>query len=391
MDFVENYLKWLSSDKIDEDTKRELMTIKDDIGEIESRFFSMLKFGTAGLRGIIGVGLNRMNVYTVRYATQGLANLITRYGKDAMNKGVCIAYDSRFMSKEFAKEAATVLAANQITVYIFDELKPTPELSFSIRYKGSTAGINITASHNPKEYNGYKVYWEDGAQLPPEHADVVFEEISKLDIFEDVKTMDYSHAQKAGLISKMGDEIDNEFLKCVKNESIDLDVIKQAGDSFKIIYTPLHGSGYKLVPKIFNLIGIKNVITVKEQMIPDCNFPTVKTPNPEIKEGFELGIALAKKENVDLIVASDPDCDRMGIVVRTRQNQYVTLSGNQVGALLADYIIKGLARTNKMPPKPVIIKTIVSSDMVGEIAKKNNVKLIDVLTGFKFIGENKKI
>lgn len=387
MDIRQEYERWLASPVVDEATKKELKALKDDETELESRFGSALAFGTAGLRGIMGAGLNRMNVYTVRQATQGLANLIVPLGRDAMARGVAISYDSRHYSDEFAKEAARVLAASGIRVWLFDELRPTPELSFAVRSLHCIAGINVTASHNPKEYNGYKVYWEDGAQLPPAHADVVLKEIRQSDIFRDVRVANFEKAQKEGLISYIGKEIDEKFLASVLSQSISPDAVRAAADSFKIIYTPFHGAGYRLVPEVLRRLGFRHILPVAEQMKLDGDFPTVKSPNPENKEGFAIAIEMAKKENVDLIIGTDPDADRVGIIVRDEAGNYVNLTGNQVGSLLTDYIIRARTERGTMPKNPALVTTIVSSRMPFEICRRHGVTVFEVLTGFKFIGE----
>ena len=390
MNYMENYNKWLQSAYVDEETKKELQGIADDEKEIEERFYTNLAFGTGGLRGIIGAGTNRMNKYTVRKATQGLASYILKQGNAAAERGVAIACDSRFKSDEFAMEAAKVLAANGVQAYIFDELRPTPELSFAVRELGAIAGIVITASHNPAKYNGFKAYWEDGGQLPPESADVVLEFINTLDIFADVNVMDEQEAKAKGLIKIIGEEIDEKYLSKVKEQSINPEVVAAVADDFKIIYTPFHGSGNKLVRRILDMIGMKNVVIVKEQELPDPAFSTVKSPNPEEKEGFTLAIELAKKENVDLIIATDPDCDRVGIVVRNNEGEYVTFSGNQTGVLLTEYVLSQKKEKGTLPANGAIIKTIVTTDMAKAVAQHYDIEIIDVLTGFKFIGEKIK-
>lgn len=390
MDYTSEYEKWLKSPIIDENTKRELEAIKNDKAEIEARFGSRLEFGTAGLRGILGAGLSRMNIYTVRQATQGLANLIVSEGKDAAARGVVIAYDCRHMSYEFALESAMVLAASGIRSFVFDELRPTPELSFAVRQLHCIAGINITASHNPKEYNGYKVYWEDGAQLSPENADKVFKEIQASDIFGGVRIMSLTDAEQKGLISYIGRDFDEKYLSNVLTQSVGGDDVKRAGRDFKIVYTPFHGAGYRLVPEVLHRIGLDNIICVPEQMIRDGDFPTVKSPNPEDKEGFALAIKLAEKENVDLIIGTDPDSDRVGIIVRSSSGEYVNLTGNQVGVLLTDYIIAARREKGTLPKNAAVVTSIVSTRMTGEICRRNHVDIFEVLTGFKFFGEKIK-
>lgn len=390
MSCQKEYLKWLESGYVDADSKAELEAIKGNEDEIKSRFISMLEFGTGGLRGILGVGLNRMNIYTVRYATQGLANLIIKQGGNAKERGVSVAHDSRIMSPEFAIEVACVLAANGIKAFVFDELRPTPELSFSVRELGCIAGVNVTASHNPKQYNGYKVYWEDGAQIALEQAEIVYDEIMKSDVFADVKTMPIDEAVAKGLVTYIGKEIDEKFLGNALAQVLNPDEVKKAADSLKIVYTPFHGAGYRLVPEVLKRLGIKNVFTVKEQMVLDGNFPTVKSPNPEEKEGFTLAIEIAKKEGIDLIFGTDPDADRVGLVVKNSDGEYIVFNGNQIGAVLLDYVIKARIENNKMPKNACVVKTIVTSEIAKAICKKNNVSIVDVLTGFKFIGEKIK-
>ncbi|HCC00352.1 MAG TPA: phosphoglucomutase [Ruminococcaceae bacterium] len=388
MSFTIEYERWLAN--TDAQTKKELRTIAARSDEVEDRFGSMLSFGTAGLRGIMGAGLNRMNIYTVRQATQGLANVIVSAGDEAKQRGVVIAYDCRNHSREFAQEAARVLAAADIRSYIFDELRPTPELSFAIRQLHGMAGINITASHNPKEYNGYKVYWEDGAQLDPERAAKVQREIRENDIFNDVHVADYAAAQAEGLIRSIGEEIDEKFMQNVLEQATCPDVVKAEADDFSIIYTPFHGAGYRLVPEVLHRAGFKRICTVPEQMKPDGNFPTVKSPNPEEKEGFSLAIAMAKKEDIDLIIGTDPDADRVGIIVRDNAGEYISVTGNQVGELLTDYLISCKKEKGILPDNAAVVSTIVSTAMTDVICERNNVKLFRVLTGFKFIGEKIK-
>ena len=349
-----------------------------------------MAFGTGGLRGIIGAGTNRINRYTVRKATQGLAAYICRQGEEARKKGVVIAYDSRYRSPEFAMESAKVLAANGIKAYVFDELRPTPALSFAVRELKAIAGIVITASHNPAQYNGYKAYWEDGGQLPPESADAVLEAINWLDIFKDVKVMDEGQAKAQGLIEIIGEEIDRKFLAKVKEQSINPEVVAQVADEFKMIYTPFHGAGNKPVRKILEMIGLKHVIVIKEQEQPDPAFSTLKSPNPEEKEGFAIAIEKAEQADVDLIIGTDPDCDRVGIVVRNKEGQYVTMTGNQVGVLLTEYILSQKKEKGTLPANGVVIKTIVTTEMARAVAANYGVEIMDVLTGFKFIGEKMK-
>ena len=385
MEYIDLYNRFLASDKISPEDKAELDSIVGDDKEIKSRFSCYLDFGTAGLRGIMKVGTNAMNVYTVAHATQGLANLIKKENRES--DGVAVACDSRNNSIEFSKVAASVLAANGIKAYIFDEPRPTPELSFALRYYKCVAGINITASHNPKEYNGYKAYWEDGAQLPPEHAAVVSAEMSKIDILSEVVCCDFDTAVKDGQIVVIGAETDEAYLSAVLEQQIKKDAVIRVADSLKIVYTPLHGAGYRLVPEILSRIGYKHIYTVDEQMILDGNFPTVKKPNPEYKETFELGIALAEKVGSDLIIATDPDADRVGAMTRTSDGSFVNITGNQMGALLLDYIITSYEETRTMPPEPLAVKTIVTTELATKICDSHGVKLYNVLTGFKYIGE----
>ncbi len=385
MTYTEMYNKFLNFDKISDTDKAELRALEGNDDEIKSRFACYLNFGTAGLRGIMKVGTNAMNVYTVAHTTQGLANLVKKEKRE--NDGVAIACDSRNNSMEFAKKAASVLAANGIKAYIFDGPRPTPELSFALRYYKCVAGINITASHNPKEYNGYKAYWEDGAQLPPEHAAVVSDAMAKIDILGDVLEADYECAVKDGIIKVIGAETDEAYLSAVLEQQIKTDAAKKVADELKIVYTPLHGAGHKLVPEILSRIGYKHIYTVDEQMILDGNFPTVKKPNPEYKETFELGIALAEKVGSDLIIATDPDADRVGAMTRTSDGSFVNITGNQMGALLLDYIITSYEETGKMPPEPLAVKTIVTTELATKICEAHGVKLYNVLTGFKYIGE----
>ena len=392
--YREEYEYWLASDVVDEKTKEELRALEGKEEEIEGRFKAMLTFGTAGLRGIMGAGIGCMNVYTVRYATQGLANLVIanggQIGGDSKEgNGVAIAHDSRLNSRLFAEEAASVLAANGIKVYIFDDMRPTPELSFAVRETKSIAGINITASHNPKEYNGYKAYWADGAQLGPEHADVVSAEIAKVDIFKDVKTTDYKKAVEDGIIEILGDEMDEVYISRVMETSVTRKYIDQVAKEMKIVFTPFHGAGYKLVPEILKRQGYGAIIPVEEQMIPDGNFPTVKSPNPENTEGFALAIEYAKKNGAELVIGVDPDSDRCGAVVKAGDD-YKILTGNQEACLMMDYIFTVRKELGTMPKNPFVCKSIVSTVMANKIADYNNVKMYEVLTGFKFIGEKIK-
>ena len=389
MSYRENYEKWLHSPALSAQEKAELESIQNDEKEIESRFFDQLAFGTAGLRGTMGVGLYRMNVHVIRHATQAFAQVILEEGPEAAARGVAVCFDCRNNSDTFAKEAACVMAANGIPTRLFESLRPTPELSFAVREYHCIAGINVTASHNPKEYNGYKVYWEDGAQLPPKHADEVAKKMQELDVFDCVKTMDYDEAVSKGLITLMGEETDEKFLANVMEQVNDKAVVEKMADTFTMVYTPFHGTGYKLIPEALKRLGMKHVICVPEQMVIDGNFPTVVSPNPENPEGFYLAVDLAKKNNADFILGSDPDADRVGIMVRTKDDDFVVISGNQTGVLLLDYLIGAKRRTGKMPEKPVALKTIVTTEMARKVAEVNGLQCYDTFTGFKFLAEKK--
>ncbi len=386
MGYKENYEKWLSSDVIDDATKDELRAISGDDKEIEDRFYKELEFGTAGLRGVIGAGDNRMNVYTVRKATQGLANYILKQKTE--DKGVAIAFDSRHMSPEFADVAACTLAANGIKAYVFESLRPTPELSYAVRYFGCTAGINITASHNPPEYNGYKVYWADGAQITPPHDVGIMDEVKAITDYGVAKTMDIDKAKEQGLYEQIGEKVDaayeEELLKLVINK----DVIDEMGDKLNIVYTPLHGTGNKPVRHVLDRLGFKHVHVVKEQELPDGDFPTVSYPNPETEEAFELGVKLAKEVDAQLILATDPDADRLGVYVKNRQTgEFHVLTGNMSGCLIGEYIISQKKEKTGLPSDGAFIKSIVSTNLADAIAKHYNVELVEVLTGFKYIGQ----
>ena len=389
MDYQQNYQRWLNSPALSPEEKAELAAIAGNDKEIESRFFSQLEFGTAGLRGTMGVGLYRMNVHVIRHATQAFAQVILAEGAQAAAKGVAVCFDCRNHSHTFAREAACVMAANGIPVRLFEALRPTPELSFAIREYGCTAGINITASHNPKEYNGYKVYWSDGAQLPPRHADQVAQKMRELDVFDGVKTMGYDQAVAQGLITLMGEETDEKFLANVMGQVNDKGAVEQVADTFKMVYTPFHGTGYRLIPEALKRLGMKHVICVREQMVIDGNFPTVASPNPENPEGFALAVALAKQEGADFILGSDPDADRVGIMVNTGGGEFKVLTGNQTGVLLLDYLIGAKNRTGKMPEHPVALKTIVTTEMARKVAQVNGLDCYDTFTGFKFLAEKK--
>ena len=393
--YMQEYEKWLTYDKLDGESRIKLESIKKNAAKIKEWFHAPLEFGTAGLRGIMRPGINSMNIYTVKHATQGLATLIKQ--EKLEERGVVIAYDSRNNSKKFAGEAAATLDANGIKVYVFDDIRPTPELSFAIRYLNCAAGINITASHNPKEYNGYKAYWQDGAQLPPDHAKTVSDEIKKADIFAGVLAGDCQDAVDRGRIKIIGKEVDEAYLKEVEAQSVRPDIIRQAAGyfkDFKVMYTPIHGAGYKLIPEILARCGINDLLTVTQQMKITGEFPTVKFPNPEFKEVFKLAIEQAQKKSCDLIIGTDPDADRVGVVVRAGNTgtaeDYITLSGNQTGALLLDYIIISRKETGRLKENACAIKTIVSTELANKICEANGVALVEVLTGFKFIGEKIK-
>ena len=384
MDYKEVYEQWIANPYFDEATKEELKSIAEDDNEIKERFYMDLEFGTAGLRGIIGAGTNRMNIYVVRRATQGLANYIAKV--DKKSQGVAIAYDSRHMSPEFAQEAALCLAANGIKAYIFETLRPTPELSFAVRHLGCVAGINVTASHNPPEYNGYKVYWEDGAQITPPHDSGIMGEVKAISDWNTVKTMDKAEAEKAGLFEVIGKEVDDAYMAELKKQVIHMDAIQAEGKNLKIVYTPLHGTGNIPARRILKELGFENVYVVKEQELPDGDFPTVSYPNPEAAEAFELGLKLAKEVDADLVLATDPDADRLG--VRVKNGEYHDLTGNMSGCLLANYEISQRKAVNgSLPEDGALIKTIVTTNLADAIAKGYGVKLIEVLTGFKFIGQ----
>ncbi|MFB0921164.1 MAG: phospho-sugar mutase [Oscillospiraceae bacterium] len=387
IDYMEEYRRWMDSPALSENEWKELDAISGDEEEIKSRFFAPLEFGTAGLRGIMGMGLNRMNRHIIRHATQAFASVICAEGEDAMKKGVIICYDCRENSELFARTAASVMAANGIFVRIFDALRPTPELSFAIRSFGATAGINVTASHNPREYNGYKVYWADGAQLPPKHAQAIADAMARIDIFTGIKRMLFSEAVTAGLVETIGETVDEAFLGNVLSQSIDREAVARVADRFKIVYTPFHGAGYRLVPEAIRRLGIKNIIPVPQQMVIDGSFPTVKSPNPEEPAGFYLAVDLAKRENCELIIGTDPDSDRVGLMVRDDKGEYVTVSGNQTGVLLLDYIITARKRAGTLPENAAAVKTIVTTEMAREVAQQNGVHIDDTFTGFKFMAE----
>ena len=389
MDFMKEYEKWLASPALSPEEHAELEAIRSDPKEIESRFYGPLEFGTAGLRGTMYTGLHNMNIHVIRWATQGFADVICAEGQAGKDRGVAICMDCRNHSTEFARAAAEVCAANGIHVRIFEALRPTPELSFAVREYHCQAGINVTASHNPKEYNGYKVYWEDGAQLPPRHADAIAKRLEELDIFNDIKTMPYDEAVSKGIIEVLGAETDEKFLSNVMAQVNDPETVAKVADSFKLVYTPFHGTGYQLIPEALHRLGIKHLICVPEQMVVDGNFPTVVSPNPENPEGFALAVELAKKEGADFILGSDPDADRVGIMVRTKDGSFQVISGNQTGVLLLDYLIGAMKRAGKLPEKAVALKTIVTTEMARKVAEVNGLACYDTFTGFKFLAEKK--
>ena len=386
MSYMETYREWCTNPYFSEETRAELEAIKDNEAEIEDRFYRQLEFGTGGLRGVIGAGTNRMNIYTVRQATQGLANYII--SQNGQEKGVAIAHDSRIMSPEFAEEAALCLNANGIRAYVFDSLRPTPELSFAVRELGCVSGIVITASHNPREYNGYKVYWEDGAQITPPHDKNILAEVAKVTSFTQVKTMTKEDAVKAGLFVTIGKEIDDRYMEELKKQSIHPEIIKEMAKDIKIVYTPLHGTGNLPVRRVLKELGFRNVYVVPEQELPDGDFPTVSYPNPEAAEAFELGLALGKKVDADLILATDPDADRLGVYVKdSKTGEYHSLTGNMSGCLIGDYVIGQRKALYGLPEDGAFIRSIVSTNMADAIAKYYGIQLVEVLTGFKFIGQ----
>ena len=384
--YKEEYQHWLDSPSLTEQEWAELDAIRDDEKEIENRFYAPLSFGTAGLRGTMKVGLHHMNIHIIRHATQAFADVISAEGEEAKSKGIAIAYDCRNNGTDFAREAACVMAANGIHVRLFDALRPTPELSFAVRYYGCTAGLNITASHNTKEYNGYKVYWSDGAQLPPKQADDIAKRMEEIDVFTGFKTVRYEDALADGSIEILSAETDEAFLAEVMKQVIDKDAVAKVADDFKIVYTPFHGCGHKLVPEALKRLGMKHVFPVPEQMVIDGNFPTVVSPNPENPEGFYLAIDLAKKVGSDLIIGTDPDSDRVGTMVR-KGDEYVTITGNQMGCLLLDYIIQARKATGQLDPMAGALNSIVSTPMARVIAEANGVHFEDTFTGFKFMAE----
>ena len=385
-DYMKIYEQWLADPYFDEDTKNELRAIADDENEIKERFYMDLEFGTAGLRGIIGAGINRMNIYTVRRATQGLANYIKKQGGE--EKGVAIAFDSRRMSPEFAEEAALTLAANGIKAYKFESLRPTPELSFAVRELGCIAGINITASHNPPEYNGYKVYWEDGAQFTPPHDKGVLEEVLAIEDLSTVKTTSEEEALRSGKFQVIGKEIDDKYIENVKAQVVNQDAIDRMQKDITIVYTPLHGTGNIPARRVMKELGFENVYVVPEQELPDGNFPTVSYPNPEAEEAFALGLKLAKEKNADLVLATDPDADRLGVYVKdAKTGEYHPLTGNMSGSLLCDYVLGQKQAKGQIPADGQVIKSIVTTNLVNAVAEHYGCELVEVLTGFKYIGQ----
>ena len=386
-DYKAEYLRWSASPVVDEETRKELAAIAGDEKEIEERFYRELEFGTGGMRGILGAGINRMNIYTVRRASQGVSKYVLGLGEKQAKAGVLIGYDTRNFSRVFAEESARVFAANGVKAYLFDKVHSVPEVSFGIRELGCAAGVMITASHNPKEYNGYKVYGGDGCQLPPDGAAVVLDAIGSFDIFDDIRLINLDEALENGMVEMVGAEQDKKFIETIKKQQLNPDAVKAVADSFKLIYTPFHGTGSRPVQTILKEMGFQNVLIVKEQDTEDGNFPTVKSPNPEDKEGFSIAIEMAKKNDIDLIIGTDPDCDRVGIVVRDKDGVYQTMTGNQTGALLTEYILASRKAAGNLPKNGVVIKTIVTTELAAAIAKAYGAAVVDVLTGFKYIGE----
>ena len=389
MSYQEQYERWLHSPALSQPEKDELAALSHNAGEIEDRFFSLLQFGTAGLRGVMGVGLRRMNVHVIRHATQAFANVILAEGKAFAAQGVAICYDCRVHSQEFARAAAEVMAGNGIPVRLFEAMRPTPELSFAVREYGCAAGLNVTASHNPPEYNGYKVYWSDGAQLPPQHAAAIAAQMEQLDVFDDIQSLAYETALNKGLITLMGKETDDKFLAHVLAQINDKASVAKVADTFTMVYTPFHGTGYQQIPYVLGELGIRHLHCVPEQMVIDGTFPTVKSPNPETPESFALALDLAKKVNADLILGSDPDADRVAIQVKDKNGQYVQISGNQTGVLLLDYLIGAKKRAGTLPADAVALKSLVTTDMARVVAEANGVKSYNTFTGFKFMAEKK--
>lgn len=389
MSYQAQYERWLHSPALSQPEKDELAALSHNAGEIEDRFFSLLQFGTAGLRGVMGVGLRRMNVHVIRHATQAFANVILAEGKAFAAQGVAICYDCRVHSQEFARAAAEVMAGNGIPVRLFEAMRPTPELSFAVREYGCAAGLNVTASHNPPEYNGYKVYWSDGAQLPPQHAAAIAAQMERLDVFDDIQSLAYETALNKGLITLMGKETDDKFLAHVLAQINDKASVAKVADTFTMVYTPFHGTGYQQIPYVLGELGIRHLHCVPEQMVIDGTFPTVKSPNPETPESFALALDLAKKVNANLILGSDPDADRVAIQVKDKTGQYVQISGNQTGVLLLDYLIGAKKRAGTLPADAVALKSLVTTDMARVVAEAHGVKSYNTFTGFKFMAEKK--
>jgi len=387
MDYCKEYEKWLASPALTAEEHAELEAIKNDDKEIKERFYAPLEFGTAGLRGTMKMGLHQMNRFVINWATQGFADVINAEGGDAKERGVAICMDCRNHGYEFAKAAACVMAANGIKVRLFDELRPTPELSFAVREYHCIAGINVTASHNPKEYNGYKVYWEDGAQLPPQHADQIAKNLENIDIFTGPKTMDFDEAVKSGMITIFGEDCDKRFLEEVMKMVNDYDSVKKVADTFKVVYTPFHGCGHKLVPEALRRLGVKHIICEPEQMKIDGDFPTVKSPNPENPEGFYLAVDLAKKEGANFIIGTDPDSDRVGVMIQKPDGDFQVVTGNQMGVLLLDYLIGAMKRAGTLPKNAAALKSLVTTEMARKVAESNGVACYDTFTGFKFMAE----
>ena len=387
MDYRKEYEKWLASPALSEDERAELRALEGNDKEIKARFYGPLEFGTAGLRGTMYTGLHNMNRHVIRWATQGFANVIRAEGTEAMQKGIAVCMDCRNHSAEFARETACVMAANGIHVRLFESLRPTPELSFAVREYGCQAGVNVTASHNPKEYNGYKVYWADGAQLPPQHAAAIADELTRIDIFTGVRSMDYEQALAEGRIELLGEDCDRRFMANVMGMVNDYETVKKVADDFGLVYTPFHGCGYKLVPEALTRLGIKHLYCEPKQMVIDGDFPTVVSPNPENPEGFYLAIDLAREKNVDFILGTDPDSDRVGIMVRNKAGEFGPVTGNQTGVLLLDYLIGAMKRAGKLPAHPAALKTIVTTEMARAVAEANGLDCYDTFTGFKFMAE----
>ena len=389
MSYQQQFHRWLHSDALSPEEKAQLQAIADDPKEVEDRFFGLLEFGTAGLRGVMGLGLRRMNVHVIRHATQAFAQVILAEGPAAAAQGVAICYDCRVHSQEFARAAAGVMAANGIPVRLFEAMRPTPELSFAVREYGCVAGLNVTASHNPPEYNGYKVYWSDGAQLPPQHAAAIAAQMEALDVFDDVRTMDYEQARAQGLITLLGRETDDKFLSHVLDQINDRQAVAQVTDAFRMVYTPFHGTGYQQIPYVLEQLGIRYLHCVPEQMVIDGTFPTVKSPNPETPGSFALAQKLAKEVDAQLILGSDPDADRVAIQVKDRKGDYVQISGNQTGVLLLDYLIGAKRRAGTLPENPVALKSLVTTQLAQVVAEANGVRCYNTFTGFKFMAEKK--